>query len=561
MVVFRALALAVGLACCAPGLAVAQTLPTLPTTAPGAFEMQQSGVYTTAPIVLDGAVLFRIAATGNATASIADRVTTVEGVLQEIVADVQLGETTETAYDPSTFRVAIVVDHSQTVLQAVDGRHHLPVPIITVTTTDAEYNLTTVAQLAQSWRATLGQALVAALQQRQPAQLRRNVERVLIAAGVLVLLTLVLGSIIVGLRRRAGSLQQILEQRAAASDAPAPSTDDTEEQVHRSRRRLLASALRQVAPEQRMRAFNAVADALVWLLLLLWVIGLTWGLGRFPQTTTIANELWHGALGVAGIWIVAALLNRLIDVVIHRAAAAWRVRYLASSEERARHQLRIPTVANALGGFKTFLVVFVALLASLGQVGFPIGSVVTIGGIAALGISLAAQNLVRDFVNGFLVLFEDQYVVGDYVTINAQSGLVENLTLRIAQIRDAGGSLITIPHSSVTSVANHSRSWSRVDYVVSAAPEVDPEAALAAVRGALEALAADADWRDAIVTPVEWIGVDSVTKDWLAIRAAVRTAPLRQYAVRRELNARVAAAFREAKIGFGLAIAGEDYYH
>jgi small conductance mechanosensitive channel len=540
---------------------VAQTLPTLPTAAPGAFDMQQSGVYTTAPIVLDGAVLFRVAATGTATASIADRVTTVEGVLQEIVANVQLGETTETAYDPATFQVTVVNDHGQTVLQAVDGRHHQPVPIITVTTTDAEYNLTTVAQLAQSWRATLEQALVAALQQRQPAQLRLNIQRVLIAAGVLVVLTLALGSIVVGLRRRAGALQQILEQRAAASDAPPPTTEDTEEQVHRSRRRLLASALRQVAPEQRMRAFNAVADALVWLLLLLWFIGLTWGLGRFPQTTTTANELWHGALGVAGIWIVAALLNRLIDVVIHRAASAWRVRYLASSEERARHQLRIPTVANALGGFKTFLVVFVALLASLGQVGFPIGSVVTIGGIAALGISLAAQNLVRDFVNGFLVLFEDQYVVGDYVTINAQSGLVENLTLRIAQIRDASGNLITIPHSSVTSVANHSRGWSRVDYVVSAAPDADPDAAVAAVRAAIEAVASDAAWRDAIVTPIEWIGVDSVTKDWLAIRAAVRTAPLRQFAVRRELNARVAAAFREAKIGFGLAIAGEDYYH
>ena len=79
---------------------------------------------------------------------------------------------------------------------------------------------------------------------------------------------------------------------------------------------------------------------------------------------------------------------------------------------------------------------FLAALATMGEVGIPVGSVVTIGGLIAVAVSLAAQNFVRDFLNGFLVLFEDQYVIGDFVTINGMTGLVEALTLRMVQLRD-----------------------------------------------------------------------------------------------------------------------------
>ena len=207
-------------------------------------------------------------------------------------------------------------------------------------------------------------------------------------------------------------------------------------------------------------------------------------------------------------------------------------------------------------GFKAFVLVFVAVLGVLGQLGVPIASVVTIGGVAAIALSFAAQSFVRDFVTGFLVLFEDHYVVGDYVGINAYGGIVERLTLRMVQIRDTSGDLITIPHSSVTSVVNMSRDWSRVDYRVPVDPAGDVPQALALVRTACESLATDPVWRDAVVEPVEWIGIDQLSKDWAIVRASVRTAPLRQFELRREINARVEAAFREAGIAYGAQIPG-----
>ena len=90
----------------------------------------------------------------------------------------------------------------------------------------------------------------------------------------------------------------------------------------------------------------------------------------------------------------------------------------------------------------------------------------------------------RDFVNGFLVLLEDQYVVGDYISIAPYSGFVEELSLRMVQIRDSGGDLVTIPHGSVTTVVNKSRNWSRIDFRVPVDPEADIPKAMQLVQAA-----------------------------------------------------------------------------
>ncbi len=192
---------------------------------------------------------------------------------------------------------------------------------------------------------------------------------------------------------------------------------------------------------------------------------------------------------------------------------------------------------------------------TLGEVGIPVWSVVTFGGLTAIGITLAAQNFVRDFVNGFLVLVEDQYVVGDYITLSGQSGVVENLTLRMAQIRDAGGNLVTIPHSSVTYVVNHSRNWSRVDYRVSVDPAADTAKAMELVRRAIESVAQEAPWREVISGPIEWIGVESLSRLGVIIRASIRTAPLRQFEARRAINERVLVLFSNAGIALGEPVA------
>jgi small conductance mechanosensitive channel len=157
-------------------------------------------------------------------------------------------------------------------------------------------------------------------------------------------------------------------------------------------------------------------------------------------------------------------------------------------------------------------------------------------------------------VSGLLVLAEDQFVVGDFVTINGSSGLVERLTLRMVQLRGLAGSLVTISHSASTSVVNHSRSWSRVDYAVSIDPAADVERAIALIGSTIEELRLDPAWDGTIVGSGESIGVDALSRDGVIIRVRIKTAPLRQFALQRELNFRISRVFGEAKIGFGAPV-------
>src|SRR5580704_7791550 len=100
----------------------------------------------------------------------------------------------------------------------------------------------------------------------------------------------------------------------------------------------------------------------------------------------------------------------------------------SAEDKRSRDVMRIPTTIRAFQGFKTCIVVVVAVFVTLVELGMPICSVVTFGGVAVIAISFAAQNFLRDFLSGFLVIVEDQYAVGDLVTINdTKGGIVEVL--------------------------------------------------------------------------------------------------------------------------------------
>ncbi|MDQ2859025.1 MAG: mechanosensitive ion channel family protein, partial [Candidatus Eremiobacteraeota bacterium] len=532
-----------------------QTL-TLPgaATSGGLPGIEQHGNFTTAPVILDGVTLFRVAVETSAPNQLtaAGRIADIATALGQVLATVDSpGRETSTVYDPASLRVHVVHSGLADALEVVDARHTDPLPIVTITAVDAQYNQTTVDALATDWQGKLQSALIRALALRQPAAQRRGIARVLrVAVGMVVLSLLVFGLRAL-LQRRIAAVALEVEERARTIADEASSIPVAGVAAPQRRRRFLALSLRAVKPERRLALDRAVAESLLWGLALAWCVAITWALTLFPQTTPFAQQLMRGTFGIVTTIVVVALINRVLDAVIVRAASVWRSSPFMTSDDKARRLLRIPTIAQALGSFKTFVLVFVAVLGVLSQIGVPIGSVVTIGGLAAIALSLAAQNFVRDFLNGFLVLFEDQYVVGDYVTINTYSGIVEVLTLRMVQIRDTDGRLITIPHSATTAVVNQSRNWSRVDYRVPVDPASDVLHALEVVRGAIEALAREYEWRDVVLEPIEWIGIDALSRDWAIVRAIVKTAPLRQFAFRHAINARVRTDFANAGIALG----------
>lgn len=533
----------------------AQLLPSLPKASPPAAApgIKQEGLFLTGPVTVDGTPVFRIASAVSPTSGelpINVRLLYVQNAISQLLAVKDGGGT---IFDPDSFKVLVDRVGQQETLVATDAKHNGEageVPILTVTSVDAQYANAPASILAEQWRNQLQSALIAALKKRQPQEIRHNLTALVRIAIALFVLTAAGIAALLYLRRREAVLKKRVAERhekIGQAQADASSNGATD---HSHRRRFLAMAIRAAGPEQRLQRVHAYSGFILWILALLWLGTVTWALLLFPQTTPYGQLVAHSALNVLFIWIAAALLTKIGDLIIVPFSEAY-ARRGTNTEDKARHLLRAPTIARSLSGFKSFVITFVAALATLSALNIPVASVVTIGGVAALAIGFAAQSLVRDFLNGMLVIFEDQYVVGDYIMVGDYNGIVENLSLRVVQIRDTRGNLITIPHSAVTQVVNASRNWSRIDFRIPVDPEADVKKAFETLRETIESVAKEPEWRGAFLKPVEWMGMESPSKNGLVLRASVRTAPLRQFELNRVLNERVCAAFHEEGIPLG----------
>lgn len=246
--------------------------------------------------------------------------------------------------------------------------------------------------------------------------------------------------------------------------------------------------------------------------------------------------LGHGTRLLA-ILLIALVLVRLLRMLTRRLIAA------AGSESAARvarmREQQTRTLAGILYSGGTAVIVIVAVLTALPEFGFNITPVAAAAGLASLSIGFGAQHVVRDFINGFFTVLEDQYVVGDIVRVGDVVGRVEHLTLRRTVIRDPQGAVVTIPNGEITKVANLSRDWGQVflDAIVASDQPLDE------ALNALEAVAAefrgDPSWSPMLLDGPRVLGVESLAPNGTTVRLQVRTAPTRQDDVARELRRRI----------------------
>ena len=179
--------------------------------------------------------------------------------------------------------------------------------------------------------------------------------------------------------------------------------------------------------------------------------------------------LGHGTRLLA-ILLIAFLLIRLLRGLTQRLVKPAGVE-IAGRVARMREQ-HTQTLAGCSTAPAPTIIVIVAVLTALPEFGFTVTPVAAAAGLASLAVGFGAQHLVRDFINGFFTVFEDQYVVGDTVRIGDVVGRVEHLSLRRTLIRDTQGALVTIPNGEINKVANLSRDWGQLflDTVVANGP-------------------------------------------------------------------------------------------
>jgi small conductance mechanosensitive channel len=249
------------------------------------------------------------------------------------------------------------------------------------------------------------------------------------------------------------------------------------------------------------------------------------------------------------ILAVAFIVNRLLKGLTRRLVRVADSEALGRVARMREQQSR--TIAGVLYSAGTAIIVVVAALTALPEFGFNITPVAAAAGLASLAVGFGAQHLVRDFINGFFTVFEDQYVVGDIVRVGDIIGRVEHLTLRRTVIRDVNGALVSIPNGEITKVANLSRDWGQLFLDTVVASDQPLDASLAALEAIATAFRTDPTWSPMLVDGPRVLGVESLTANGTMVRMQVRTAPNRQDDVARELRRRIQTTFSERGIELG----------
>jgi small conductance mechanosensitive channel len=167
-------------------------------------------------------------------------------------------------------------------------------------------------------------------------------------------------------------------------------------------------------------------------------------------------------------------------------------------------------------------------------------------GVAGIAIGLAAQNIVKDVLNGVLILIEDQFNVGDVVRLAGLAGTVESMTLRKTTVRDADGTLYVIPNSQITTVANQSVGYSVATVNVSVDFSANPDTVVALLKGIAMEIRTSEQFRGVFVSDPQVLGVDAVKGSEIIFPVVFKTQATKQYAPVREFRRRVRLALEES---------------
>ena len=238
--------------------------------------------------------------------------------------------------------------------------------------------------------------------------------------------------------------------------------------------------------------------------------------------------------------VVARLLKVLTDRLIQSAKSPSRVAQMREAQTR--------TMAALLYSVGVGVVAGVAILTALPEFGFNVSPIEAAAAVASLAFGFGAQHLVKDLINGFFIIFEDQFVIGDLIQTNGETGRVEHLTLRRTVLRNFAGAIVTIPNGLVGQVANLSRDWSQVFVDVAVPSEEMVGNALTALEKITADFRNDADWSPALVDGPRVLGVESLSLDGTVIRLQVRTVLNRKEDVARELRRRIKLGFEQSRI-------------
>jgi small conductance mechanosensitive channel len=250
----------------------------------------------------------------------------------------------------------------------------------------------------------------------------------------------------------------------------------------------------------------------------------------------VRNKLPHLFM----VAIIGFVLSRLLHLIT--------ARMIRVAEQHAPTPNRVAQVRTLAGVIRTTGLTIIGAIISLqflAAVGVDLAPLLASAGVAGVAIGLAAQNIVRDVLNGVLILVEDQFNVGDTVHVAGVAGIVETMTLRKTTIRDFDGTLYVIPNSQITTVANLSVDYSMATVNVSVDFSANPDLVVKLLKGIAMKVRNSEEFRDLFVADPQILGVEALKGSELIFPVVFKTLATQQYAPLREFRRRVRLALEE----------------
>jgi small conductance mechanosensitive channel len=236
------------------------------------------------------------------------------------------------------------------------------------------------------------------------------------------------------------------------------------------------------------------------------------------------------AIAVIGRWLLFRVIDRAVSGI-------------TSTPHSERRGLRARTMGSLLKSITTGVIFAILLLTVLDEVGVSVAPLLAGAGIVGVAIGFGAQSLVKDFLSGIFMIFEDQYGVGDVVDLGEASGTIEAVGLRVTRLRDVNGTVWYVRNGEILRVGNMSQNWARTVLDIGVSYSADLEQVRRVLQEVAHDLWEDEAFKGLIIEEPEVWGVESLAPDAVTVRVTLKTAPMEQWKVAREMRERIKDRF------------------
>ncbi len=254
------------------------------------------------------------------------------------------------------------------------------------------------------------------------------------------------------------------------------------------------------------------------------------------------------AVGLLARFLLHRLINRVVTTATSRRAE--RIASLpgagralqAVGVANVRHVQRTQTMGALLKSITTFVVGGITALTVLSLVGIPLGPMLASASVGGVALAFGAQSLVKDFLSGVFMIVEDQYGVGDVIDTGEVVGTVENVSLRVTQLRDADGMTWYVRNGEIIRIGNKTQGWSTAIVDIAIAYDQDVEKAISVIRDVVGVMDDDGAYKDILLEEPNVVGVESISNGAITIRIIAKTVANEQFGVQREMRERIKVA-------------------